>query len=66
MSLPPTAIRGVVRDGLIVPEGELKLPDGTPVAIIPTDDLDAETAAWERAGDEAWSLIDELEKGERP
>jgi hypothetical protein len=59
MSLPPTAIRGVVRDGLIVPEGELKLPEGTPVAIIPADDLDAEMAAWERAGDEAWSLIAE-------
>ncbi|HTK75821.1 MAG TPA: hypothetical protein VL371_11230, partial [Gemmataceae bacterium] len=59
MMLPPTAIRGVVRDGRIVPEGELKLPEGTPVAIIPANDFEAEMAAWERAGDEAWALIDE-------
>jgi len=66
MSLPSIAIRGVVRDGLIVPEGELKLPEGTPVAIIPTDEFDAEMASWDRAGDEAWALIDEWEKGEQP
>lgn len=65
MSLPPTAIRGVVKGGLIVPEGEMKLPEGTSVAIIPTDDLESEMAAWERAGDEAWALIDEWEKGEQ-
>ena len=64
MTLPPSAIRGVVKDGLIVPEGEIKLPEGTQVAIIPTDDLELEMAAWERAGDEAWAMIDEWEKGE--
>jgi hypothetical protein len=59
MTLPPTAIRGVVRDGLVIPEGELKLPEGTPVAIIPTDDLNGEMAARDRASDEAWAVFDE-------
>lgn len=57
------AFRGVVRDGVIVPEPGANLPDGAAVRfVIETPDLTAderaEFEAWERAGDEAWSMID--------
>src|SRR5207248_1907252 len=57
-------IPGVVKNGLIVPQGHAPLPEGAQVEIvIPVPelppDLRAEFDAWERAGDEAWALIDQ-------
>ena len=60
-------IPGVVKDGVIVPQAEVPLPEGMQVGIfllpegIP-DELESELAAWDRAGEEAWNLIDEWEK----
>jgi hypothetical protein len=71
MNTVPTTIPGVVRGGLIVPEGTVNLPEGTRVTIvvpagaIPAE-LRAEFDAWERAGDEAWAWIDEFERREQP
>jgi hypothetical protein len=69
MNTTPTIIPGVVRGGLIVPEGAPSLPEGTRVTIVvPADqipeELRDEFAAWERAGDEAWAWIDEFERRE--
>ena len=59
----PSTIRGVVRDGHIVPE--TPLPEGTQVEIhiagsaadIP-DDLAAEFDAWQRASDKALDIVE--------
>ena len=59
----PSCIRGVVRDGQIVPE--TPLPEGTqveihiadPLADIPAD-LAAEFDAWQRASDKALDIIE--------
>jgi hypothetical protein len=63
-------IPGVVKNGLIVPQGHAPLPEGTHVEIvIPSPELPpelrAEFDAWERAGDEAWALIDQWEQEEQ-
>jgi hypothetical protein len=66
MSTAPVAVRGVVRGGVVVPEATTALPEGAQVTIFVGDpdasaDLAAEFAAWERASEEAWSLIEELD-----
>ena len=63
-------IPGVVKNGLIVPQGNAPLPEGALVEIvIPVPELPqewrAEFDAWERAGDEAWALIDQWEQEEQ-
>ena len=63
-------LHGVVRGGVVVPEETFDLPEGARVEItlaaLPPDDaqgeLAAETAAWERASDNAWALIEGWEK----
>ena len=60
------AVIGIYRDGVIIPEQDMHLPEGTRVEItLPADDLseelDAESAAWDRAAADAWALIDEME-----
>ena len=67
MSSAPMAVHGVVRGGVIVPDVAAPLPEGTHVTILVGDpatspELAEEIAAWERASDEAWSVIDDLEK----
>ena len=60
-------IPGIVRNGVVVPQGATVLPEGArveialPVAAVPPD-LQAEFDAWERLGDEAWGFITEWEK----
>jgi hypothetical protein len=61
------AVRGVVRGGVVVPETANSLPEGAQVTILVGDltvapELAREFAAWERASDEAWGMIDDLEK----
>ena len=70
MATDRLVIPGVVKNGLIVPQGHAPLPEGAQVEIvIPALDLPqelrAEFDAWERAGDEAWALIDQLEQEEQ-
>lgn len=60
------SIPGIVKDGVIVPQTIKALADGTHVEIIvePTavpDELKEELAAWDRASDEAWAMIDKWE-----
>jgi len=67
MAAKPLVLSGVVKNGVILPEGDTKLPEGTRVEIIvPTEEmpseLRAELDAWERASDEAWAMIDRWEK----
>jgi len=56
-------LRGVVRNGLIVPTDGSKLAEGAnvefrllPMAFTPEEQ--AEFAGWEKLGDEAWAMID--------
>ena len=52
-------ILGVVKNGMVVPQGSTPLPEGAQVEIvlrapaIPAD-LQTEFTAWEKASDEAW------------
>ena len=60
-------IPGTVRDGLVVPEPGVDLPEGArveivvPSATIP-EALEGELRQWEAASDEAWAMIDEWEQ----
>jgi hypothetical protein len=70
METERVVIPGFVKNGLVVPQGHAPLPEGAQVEIvIPslelTPELRAEFEAWERAGDEAWALIDQWEQEER-
>ncbi len=70
MALERLVILGIVKNGLVVPQSDTPLPDGTHVDIIlgPADvppALQAELAQWEKASDEAWAMIDEWEAEER-
>ncbi len=58
-------IDGVVKNGVVVPESNSDLPEGTHVKIVypfvdDTGDLLSEFAAWDRAGADAWRMIDQL------
>lgn len=67
MSIDPScSIPGIVRNGVIVPQLEHALPEGSHVEILldPTSlpaQVTEELAAWDRASDEAWNWIDEIE-----
>ncbi len=58
---------GVVRNGVIVPDEVVHLPEGTPVKFVVksiefTQEERAELAEWDQLGDKAWAMIDEWEK----
>jgi hypothetical protein len=58
---------GVFKDGRVEMADGLSFPDGTEVevVIIPipfTPEEQAEFDAWDKLSDEAWAMIDELEK----
>jgi hypothetical protein len=60
-------IQGIVKDGVIIPEGEVPLPEGMQVGILLLSEafpaeLRTELEAWDRAGEEAWNLINEWEE----
>lgn len=62
-------VHGVIRDGVVVPDSDLMLMEGTEVEIsfLPTElpqELQEEFAAWNRASDAAWALMDDWEQGE--
>jgi hypothetical protein len=66
MDTKRAVIPGIVKNGLVVPQNDTPLPDGTHVEIIigPADvtpALQAEFDQWEQASDEAWAMIDRWE-----
>jgi hypothetical protein len=69
MAVEQMIFPGIVKNGVVVPEGKAVLPEGAHVSILVPNseispELQAETQAWERASDEAWRLIDQMEKEE--
>lgn len=71
MSDIATMIHGTVKNGVIVIETPSTLQEGDKVVIVKETvaemaELARELAAWDRASDEAWAMIDELEKNEQP
>jgi hypothetical protein len=73
METEPVVISGLVKNGVIVPQGPNQLPEGTLVAIVvPSRSLElapevlTELDAWELVSDEAWALIDQWEREEQP
>jgi hypothetical protein len=63
-------IPGIVRDGVVVPQSNERLPDGTHVEIrLEPGDLPAglksEIEAWDKASDESWKWIESFEASER-
>ena len=67
MAAEHTVIPGIVRNGVVVPQTDTPLPDGTRVGIVLqpaqlTPELQAELAQWEAASDEAWSMIEQWEQ----
>ncbi len=63
--------RGVVRNGVIVPEDGVSLPEGTEVefnvrTLEFTPEERAEFEAWNRLSEKAWKWIDDLEATEPP
>jgi hypothetical protein len=71
MAAERRVIGGVVRGGVIVPEGEAELPEGMRVEIVLRPgsfppELREEFAAWERASDDAWGMITQWEEEEQP
>ena len=61
-----TTIPGIVRNGVVVPQSDATLREGTHVEIVVASsgvppELLAEIAAWDRASDEAWAMIDQWE-----
>ncbi|MHB1559611.1 MAG: hypothetical protein ACYC61_19355 [Isosphaeraceae bacterium] len=70
MAIERLVIPGIIKNGLVVPQGDAALPEGAHVEIVISapelmPDVLAELSAWERAGDEAWAQIDEWEREER-
>lgn len=60
------SIAGIVRNGVIVPQIDHPLLEGSHVEIVlearsVPPELVSEISAWERASEEAWSWIDDLE-----
>jgi predicted DNA-binding antitoxin AbrB/MazE fold protein len=63
-------ISGIVRNGVVVPQANNDLPDGAHVNIVlqPAEmpkELKDELEAWQRAGDQAWQMIDKWESEEQ-
>ncbi len=62
-------VAGVVKNGIIVPDGDIKLPEGARVEIVlPSADfppeLLAEFRAWDRASEDAWAMMARWEQGD--
>ena len=69
MSTDGRIIPGIVKNGVVVPQANSTLPDGAHVNIVwqPAEmpqELKEELEAWQRAGNEAWQMIDKWESEE--
>ena len=61
-----TTIPGIVQNGVVVPQSDTALREGTHVEILvePSGvppELLSEIAAWDKASDEAWAMIGQWE-----
>jgi hypothetical protein len=70
MATPRLVIPGIVKNGLVVPQNDTPLPEGTHVDILigpaaMTPELQAELIQWEQASDEAWAMIEQWEAEDR-
>ena len=70
MSTDGRIIPGIVKDGVVVPQANSELPDGAHVNIVlhPAEmpqELKEELEAWQRAGCQAWQLVDRWESEEQ-
>ena len=70
MATQRLVIPGIVKNGLVVPQHDTPLPEGTRVDILirPAEmipELQAELAHWQRASDEAWAMLNQWEAEER-
>ncbi len=64
------SIPGIVKNGVVVPQSNQKLTEGTHVEIVVEPhsippELQEELDAWDRASDEAWAMIDQWEAEEQ-
>lgn len=62
-------IPAIIKDGVVVPLNDIPLPNGICVDILirPVDmtpELKSELDQWDKAGDEAWAMIDQWEAEE--
>ncbi len=67
MTIQPTAVSGVFTNGIIIPDAPVSLTNGDRVLIVfgPTpiaDSFGMEMAQWDLVSEEAWAMIDQLEK----
>ena len=66
MTMDPVIVPDVVRNGVVVPQAGVVLPEGAEVQItVPAPvppELKEELDDWERLGDEAWGHISDWEK----
>jgi len=65
MATERLVIPGIVKNGVVVPQTDMPLPDGAHVDIVigaadVSPKLQAELAQWETASDEAWAMIDRV------
>jgi len=70
MSTDSRIIPGIVKNGVVVPQTNSELPDGAHVNIVlqpaeMSQELKDELEAWQRAGDQAWQMIDKWEAEEQ-
>jgi hypothetical protein len=70
MATQQLVIPGIVKNGLVVPQNDMPWPEGAHVDILigpayVTPELQAEFAQWEKASDEAWTMINQWEAEDR-
>jgi predicted DNA-binding antitoxin AbrB/MazE fold protein len=70
MATERVVIPGIVKNGVVVPQNDIPLPDGAHVDILisqadVTPALKSELEQWDKASDEAWAMIDQWEAEER-
>jgi len=66
----PTTIFGIVQNGVVVPQSNAALREGTHVEIVIESsgvppELLSEIAMWDKASDESWAMIDQWEDRHR-
>jgi hypothetical protein len=70
MATERVVIPGIVKNGMVVPQNDIPLPDGAHVTILigpaeVTPALKSELEQWDKASDEAWAMIEQWEAEER-
>jgi predicted DNA-binding antitoxin AbrB/MazE fold protein len=70
MASERVVIPGIVKNGMVVPQNDIPLPEGAHVDILvgPADvppALQSELDQWDKASEEAWSMIEQWEAEER-